>query len=529
MRKFKLSARRWGIVQLLLSQDNYIPISTIQNKFNVSQRTVYYEIDHINEILMENKIEPIQHVRNGGFYLVKAAKPQVKNLIGTFDMNGLTKKLSQQQRVGNIIWTLCISDEKNSISKLMNQNHTSRNTTIADIQKVRHEVSKYGLSVEGSIQFGHKLVGRETDIRQLMLKYMQKNISDNAGIQKIIEIITSLNCWTKTNYKFLQTEIRHWLNESNAIIKKTYSEYSIGLLSVFLPIVLKRMFLGHRIEEGDVDKYLIDLPEHQYVYKFLGKFNEILNEDDPEVYYVEKLLLGSQLGNYTQTNISLHKKLFDITFDVIKKFQYLSGSSFQNAADLRKRLYTHLLACYYRLKYGIEYHHGFLEEVKNNYQDIFILTRESVKSFEEFSGHKLNDDELSLIAIYFGGEIKKKREDQEEPVVVLLVCSNGIGTSEILKQQLKSYYPFVVFKGPVTEHSYLQKKHIDSKLVISTMKIPMKDVPTIIVSPVLSEEDKVNLSRILSPYDFSNKYIVNQLINGILDIAGDYIKYKDIR
>ena len=72
-----------------------------------------------------------------------------------------------------------------------------------------------------------------------------------------------------------------------------------------------------------------------------------------------------------------------------------------------------------------------MDLIKQKYEQLFSFTRFSVRPFEEFVKKDIPDDELALIALYFGGEIKAIEAEnlKKQKNDVMIVCSSGIGTS----------------------------------------------------------------------------------------------------
>ncbi|MHA5123313.1 PRD domain-containing protein, partial [Oenococcus oeni] len=89
-------------------------------------------------------------------------------------------------------------------------------------------------------------------------------------------------------------------------------------------------------------------------------------------------------------------KALPITKRIIVRFNQISGVELK-LDSLQVDLSTHLLATYYRIKYGISYEYPDLDSIKKKYDQLFSFTRFAVKAFEEFVKKTIPDDEIALI------------------------------------------------------------------------------------------------------------------------------------
>ncbi|MDV2887691.1 hypothetical protein RYX45_21210, partial [Alkalihalophilus pseudofirmus] len=96
-------------------------------------------------------------------------------------------------------------------------------------------------------------------------------------------------------------------------------------------------------------------PEYELVSQLLKFFDMNPKIYENEVFYIETLLLSSQINFISSESKYAPQKfagLDAIVEKVILRFQQISGIDFDNIYELKKNLYVHLLACYYRVRYG---------------------------------------------------------------------------------------------------------------------------------------------------------------------------------
>src|SRR5699024_9655864 len=101
-------------------------------------------------------------------------------------------------------------------------------------------------------------------------------------------------------------------------------------------------------------------------------------------------------------------------------------------------LLLHLKSTYYRKKYGLQIQNVYKESIKKNYPEVFHITKQVIHHVESFINEKINENEIAYIAMHFGGWLRQEGVTlKEQKKSMLIVCTNGLGTSQILESQLK--------------------------------------------------------------------------------------------
>lgn len=181
----------------------------------------------------------------------------------------------------------------------------------------------------------------------------------------------------------------------------------------------------------------------------------------------------------------------------------------------------------YRTNLQINYAHPDINDFVSSHNELFIFTKYAVTPFEKFINKKLSDDEISLITIYFGGQLQDMNRSRNWDTDVLIVCSSGIGTSTLLKNQLTNRYPNVSFSEPLSSFQFDNCPLDDVKLIVSTISLePTQPVPLIKVSPLLTQENLKKIDQELNS-SFSNTDNSNIQVETIIDIISDYVRIED--
>ena len=110
------------------------------------------------------------------------------------------------------------------------------------------------------------------------------------------------------------------------------------------------------------------------------------------------------------------------------------------------------------------------------------------------------------------------------------MCTSGIGTSQLLYQQLATRYPSIVFSQPMSLEDFYRHDLIDErpKLILSTAKLPETiAVPTLWVQAIPSSNDFQRLNQAFYRVGLLDGSGDAQLVQAVLDIITDYARVDD--
>src|SRR5699024_849802 len=163
--------------------------------------------------------------------------------------------------------------------------------------------------------------------------------------------------------------------------------------------------------------------------------------------------------------------------------------------------------------------------IKKNYPEIFHLTKNVIHHVEDLIGQKIDDNEIAYLAMHFGGWLRQEGVDLElKRKKMLIVCTNGLGTSRLLESQLQRLFTDVDIIDVISLREY---EDIDdlvkvTDFIVSTILLPDRGVPVFVVDPILNNHDKAQLLKKVS--SLFEKNIQQQMlsIDTIIDIVNRY-------
>ena len=109
--------------------------------------------------------------------------------------------------------------------------------------------------------------------------------------------------------------------------------------------------------------------------------------------------------------------------------------------DLRKTLFQHIIPAYYRIFFDVYYSNPLLEKIKNDYCELFELTKIILKPLEKEMGIEISESEIAYFTIHFGGYLENSRVEERQNLKAVVVCPNGISSSLIMSTTIRDTFP----------------------------------------------------------------------------------------
>jgi len=201
-------------------------------------------------------------------------------------------------------------------------------------------------------------------------------------------------------------------------------------------------------------------------------------------------ILGARSNNVLGSDFD-YSVLEDYTRNMISIMERELKLELVSDERLAVNLTTHLRSAVKRIELGMPVRNPLLQHVKTEYQEIFEAARKASSYLEQAIGKPVPEEEIGYLAMHFGTAILNKQETGREKYRVLLVCSSGIGTSQLLQAHIKVKLPslHVVDTVSLMQLEDWLREHPPVDLVLSTLPIPAEQADALTVSPFLTEDE----------------------------------------
>lgn len=470
----KLEKSQKEFLMLLLENENPQSIQSIQDQLDISRRTVYYIVNKNNDIFYELRMEPINNKRGHGYYLTADQKKVVDSILHS---DRTLQNLSPDERVHYLICWMMYPKTNIHIENIMELFDISRNSVFNDLKDLKSEIEKYDVSLYFDIKNGYMINGQVFSKRALLLYYLKillKKIH-----YKSIEFLDVSE--VETFYSRLQQISLKMHNE--------YDDYNLLAIACLLNIVhyvdekfdfsiLELRDLEKTEELHMIDKYFQDLNVHERLYLTIH-------------------LLGSKAGSVIRLDDSQRDiQLFELALHLVDLFERQTSCDISEKNELVNSLYMHFKLSMYYYQLSIQISNTLLEDVKENYGNLYQMIKNLCESMDDEFPFILTDSEISYITMHFGGHLKQVQGKFYALIRVLIVCPSGISTSTLLKREVEDLYANVtVIAATAAENIAQYRENID--FIVSTIDLDT-DIPWIKVNAILTKDDKSKIASMMS-------------------------------
>ncbi|HBE8723623.1 TPA: transcription antiterminator [Clostridioides difficile] len=458
-------------------KNNNVTSQELQEKFNVSKRTIYYDILAINEQL--GKSGNIKNVKHK--FIFEGNLCDARKIISTEE----DKFLDSDYRKTFILNKILLG-EKISIEKLTNEMLLSKNTVVQTITDVKKYLQTMGLRLEYKGKY--KIIGDEYVIRELFLIIVQENVLE---INSISEEVSSFD--TKGHIKL--------------------TDYSLLNLTKFVE------FLNKRIRDGKTlysYKYLNEAKKISY----FSNCKELLCEEANEN---EQAYICTYISSLPSLNSEVKEDVVEEYVDkLIDKFEVNTAIKLESKHEFKKNILRHLHSSYNRIRFKFPIRNPMLDETKYKHESLYKIIKSIIENEEEFPVFEgIREEEIGFIAAYFGGYLRGSRDNGLRRNKVLLVCPNGPMVSKSLEIQLYKYIPTIEIVG-IVSIKQLKEVNVYYDYIITTIDIQNVN-NVIVVNPLLTSSDVQLLMNKLISVKENEKYFNLELIiqairkNGVIN------------
>ncbi|BDG35437.1 BglG family transcription antiterminator [Saccharococcus caldoxylosilyticus] len=496
-----LDERSTAILHELVRRDGYLSVKELIKRFNISRRTVYYDIEKINYWLKSNHLDGVKYVRTSGFYVTERTKQAIPEKLKNLEVWNYA--YSEKERIAWLAIHLLVEEPPLFLKDLSEKTKVSRNTTIKDLKKLRVQLNSFQLTLCFTRYTGYVIKGKEEDKRRAIVYYLSLVVPHQQDWQTVLANLKRLLIHDEDESTIVLSELRSILdvlNECEKHLNIQFADDVLYHLALRFWLFGKRIVQGKKIDFDPVEKEVIQqTKEFKAAQTARSKLESIFQTSipDDEVYYLATHLLSSKVqysGNYLQSHDD-YKNLQNIVQKMVTEFQAFTCITFPNRKAVEENLLLHLKPAYYRIKYGLQVENPMIELIKTKYKDLFLITKKVIHHFETAIGKKVSDEEIALIAIHFGGWLRKEGIEPKERKRAILICASGIGTSTILRKQLEGLFSTVDFVETISVRDYEQRDFHDIDFAVSTVPVSKKKHPVFVVNPILTDQEKETLLK----------------------------------
>lgn len=490
-----LNDRCVGIIKKLTKSNKSYTITELSSIFNVSERTIRYDLNKINLWLKDNGLKSLIKgtKKNIIFPKENINNHKFKQLFNEF--NTYQYILKPKERIVIILLELFYSKDFITIEYLSDQLCVSRGTVVSDLKFVKDWLVCNELYLNSVKSHGLKIEGKEKDIRKAILNL---NESSNSNFIKVKDFKKNVN------YDFMQNnQIKKLFGDINTdyiedAIKSVEKDLDIVFSDIgyiglvfHLAITIRRIKLGYVMKESIGCSKNYPRKEIRVVKNIIKKIEKNFNISVPksEIEYITTHILGSKLFN-SSNYISKEWLMIQIlTTTLINELNKWSNINFMEDIQLIESLAAHLGPTIFRLKKGLYLKNPILKDIKNEFKETFEIVKHCCETNEDLSIINI-EEEIAYIVLHIEAAIERYIKYSENKLTVVVVCGSGVGTSNLITSKLEKEFNNIKIKEVTTVRNLTDNFNSeDVDLVVSTIDLKHIDIPFIKVSVFINLDD----------------------------------------
>ncbi|WP_270330014.1 BglG family transcription antiterminator [Lapidilactobacillus dextrinicus] len=495
------------LLQLLISSKEFISIDYLMARLHLSRRSIFYLINAVNDELSERGVDGIDNIKNTGYFISQDTKIFLQEHFSIENTRSTTNNLSIFQR-RNLIIYLFIQFSTIPTSYLVQQLGISKNTVLRDIQVLKQSLAEFSLHIV-STPNGKKIIGSELAKRTWIVEHI--NTLKYLPLYK--------NTIKSTDTRFIDRQII--LIER--ISGNYYSDDGKLFLKSFFQWYLPRIRDGHHQLHNHIS---YDSSKNRLTKTWAQSLLNDLNITcSSEIDYICQIVNTLQFHRVNWDS-DIVKRLRPVSEQIITNFSQLANSNIYSK-QLIQNLTIHLTSAYYRIKYNMPFMNATTNDVNDSYQQSINLTKIAVKPFEILLNKPIPDPEIFLIAIYLGGAIENYHSADDNKKV-LVICSSGIGTSNLLLKNMHYYFPSVNFDRAVSLAEYQKLSLKNISMIISTINIvPKNQLPFLKVSAIPTKGELALIEQEFIKNAIIDRPQIKANIQALIDLVSRHAKIFD--
>lgn len=482
--------REQKLLLFLSKNQDYVTSEDLVKVLDVSQKTVYRLIKKINDEYVDGSLIVSEKGRGYKLDYEKFINYQKSN------KKGEENHFSPNERRRRVMEELLLSSPKPiNTFRLFNTYYVGESVIFNDEQIMSAELKKYNLTLERKNRT-LTILGEEVNIR--------KAIKDIIEIFNIIDIDDLKNNqelnFNKYDVLFILDQLRNIEKDLDITIPYPYNVNIFSHLYILLSRSRKipALLFTDEITNDEMENMKKNTVLYQIAKVTVNNIEKYLNSSLPdiEIYFLYQYLVSSRMQGSLAKTSTFSSEVIQVTKVYIEEMSINLGINIEGQSIFID-LANHIKPMLNRLEHKIRIKNSLLSQIKVTYEEIFLdVVNVSKFISKKFNLPVINDDENGFITLYFAKIIETSQHQQ--PIKTLIMCTTGIGTSELLRTKVSKKFPEIEIVDVVASRNMqlFKEKYSEVELILSTVHIENEmPVPYLLVSAMFTIDDQKRLQK----------------------------------
>lgn len=521
-------------IRILIAAHGLISVDQIANQLKVSNKTVRNDL-----------IKAADYIKNTGLKIVK--KPGMGIMIcGTEEQKmklsqeldhctGRDQPFSPKARKYYIVKRLLMADGQIRMQDLADELYVSRVTIHKTLGEVEEWLKSFELKLLSKPNYGIEIIGEEENWRKAVVCLIAYNreqdelkemLYEHYGGRIDYQTLRKLKELINLDYRQLEKII----TQAETKLQIRFSDEAYISFVIHVAIAIKRLECKKDICLANHTLLQLQGKDEYKIAQEIGREIEAsfqITLPEPEIGYILLHILGTKMqqNNIEEVHLRLEEEdnlAIIMAKEISNIAQGVLSIDFSNDQQFLTGLILHLRPTINRLKYGLTLKNPILHEIKENYPEVYGVAWMTSIVFEKYVGSRVTEEEIGYIALHIGAAVERAKK----PFKALVVCTSGIGTSQLLAARLRRCFRDIEIKDVLSIVNIKASLSDEIDFIISTIPLLGEEInkPVIQISPLLVQKDIKRIEAFIN--ELNSKAIQHN--GGILMLINENLVIMDI-
>jgi len=474
--------------ELLKLIENEKKLSKVAEFLNLTERSVRYKIDEINEELGSKKIE----IKKREFFSSLTDEDMIK-LIDNIE--GENYVYNQREREELIILYTLMRKDNFLLKEVAEKIGTSKSTIRNDLKSLKKILLEYNIRLLQDDKLKYYFNYLEEDYRYFIATYLYKYVSFDKKYDKIF--FDDISYFRKVIYKEIKEEYMLEIESISKRIKEVdldFMDETINILVILMVISRKREKQNSNLKIENIE-ILEKREEYLQLKKVFTDFSNInllfftdylfrITRDEKDVFIKFK--------NWLDISVAVNK--------IVRIFEIENKVDLKNIDVFLDEIFYYMKPLIFRTKRKIKLKNSILKDVEKLYPIIFNFLKKSFYYLEEVIKEKISDDEIAYLVPLFHKALQNNNKINKK---ALLVTTYKENITLFLKEDIEAEFLIDIDKI-LTLKSFENIKNDLKKYdyILTTFSVEkdfvkeIQHTKIIELNPILTEKDIKKLENI---------------------------------
>ena len=497
--------------ELLKLIENEKKLSKIAELLNLTERSVRYKIDEINEEIGSKKIE----IKKREFFSSLNKGDMDKLFENIESRNYIYSKKEREELI--ILYTLMKKD-KFLLKEVAEKLGTSKSTIRNDLKNLKKILLEYNIKLLQDDKLKYYFAYSEEDYRYFIAIYLYKYVSFDKKYDKIF--FDDISYFRKVIYKEIKEEYMSEIESVSKRIKKVELDFMDETLNILVIL----MVVSHKRERKNSNLNIENseiLEKRQEYLQLKNFFSDYTNIN--LLFFTDYLF---RISRDEKDVFVKFKNWLDISIAIIKivrMFEIESKVDLKNIDVFLDEIFYYIKPLIFRTKRKIKLKNSILKDVKDLYPTIFNFLKKNFYYLEEVINEKVSDEEIAYLVPFFHKALQNNNKLNKKGILVTTYKEN---IALFLKEDIETEFLIDIDKIlTLKSFEQIEKDLDDYDYILTTFSVEndfvkeIKHTKIIELNPILTEKDIKKLEN--AGLKKNKKIKMTALLKVILENSSD--------